>query len=109
MKLNMKKIGIGCIMLVLVALLGVASWLMLRDKTTEGTQTAKNSLGIEWYDENGKEFTITTVEELYEFGELSYHYDFAGQTIKLGADIVVNEGDAADWAQVMPEREWESI
>ena len=109
MKRNIKKIGIGCIMLVLVALLGVAAWLIFRGKAAEQVQTAKNKLDVEWYDANGKEFTISTVEELYEFGKLSYHYDFKGQTIKLGADIVVNEGDAADWIDVMPEREWESI
>jgi hypothetical protein len=68
-----------------------------------------NVLGVAWYDEDGSDFTITTADELYEFAELSGHYDFKGQTIKLGADIVVNEGDAADWEFVLPERLWYPI
>jgi len=68
-----------------------------------------NVLGVAWYDEDGTDFTITTADELYEFAELSGHYDFKGQTIKLGADIVVNEGDAADWEFNLPERLWYPI
>ena len=96
-------------MVVLVALLGVAAWLITRNMAKEGMQTAKNELGIEWYDENGTEFTITTMEELYDIAELSMYYDFAGQTIKLGADLVDNEGNAADWKDVEPDNLWESI
>lgn len=110
MKQKMKKIYIGCILLVMILLLGGAAWLIFgkREATTD-VKNAKNKLGVEWYDQNGKEFTITTVEEFYEFAELSEYYDFAGQTIKLGADIVVNEGNAADWAKEMPKYTWESI
>lgn len=112
MKQNVKKIVIGCTMFVLVLLLGLAGWLILDKKeTTEGEQIAKNELGIEWYDENETEFTITTAEQLYEFAQLSTYYDFAGQTVYLGADIVVNEGDADDWAvsKSFPKKNWQSI
>jgi len=96
-------------MLSLVLLLGLAAWLITRNRAAEETQIAKNLLDVDWYDENGTEFTITTREELFDLVELSYFYDFAGQTIKLGADIVVNEGNAADWQNEQPEYEWESI
>lgn len=68
-----------------------------------------NVLNVAWYHENGTEFTISTVEELYELAALSEHYDFKDQTIKLGADIIVNEGNAADWEFTYPERLWEPI
>ncbi|MBR2149474.1 MAG: hypothetical protein IJ965_08635, partial [Campylobacter sp.] len=35
--------------------------------------------------------------------------DFAGQTIKLGADIVVNEGNAEDWLKKAPAKKWQPI
>ena len=109
MKQNMKKIVIGCTLSVLVILMGVAAWLIFHKAPVTGEQVAKNELGIDWYDPTAKEFTITTREELFELEELSYYYDFAGQTIYLGADIVVNEGNAADWENEKPEYEWESI
>ena len=68
-----------------------------------------NKLGVAWYDPEGKEFTITTADELYEFAALSDYYNFVGQTVKLGADIVVNEGNAADWAEKAPAKKWAAI
>ena len=68
-----------------------------------------NVLGVAWYDESGTEFTIDTIEELREFAALSEHYDFEGQTIKLGADIVDNEGTAMDWWDEVPEHLWNPI
>ncbi|MBQ8804036.1 MAG: hypothetical protein IJZ53_10400 [Tyzzerella sp.] len=62
-----------------------------------------------WYDVNATEFTITTADELYDLAELSETYDFKGQTIKLGADIVVNEGDAEEWVEKAPRRRWHPI
>lgn len=112
MKKKMKKIGIASIMLVLVLLLGLAAWLIFgKRETNVRVQEAANELGIEWYNEGEKEFTLTTAEELFEFAELANYYDFAGQTIKLGADIVVNEGNAEDWAnkREYPKKVWESI
>ena len=71
MKQRMKKIYIGCTMLILVALLGVAAWLIARNVAKQDVQTAINELGIEWYDENETEFTITTMEELYDIAKQS--------------------------------------
>ena len=71
--------------------------------------TTYNKLGVEWYDEDGKEFTITTADELYELAALSDFYTFEGQTIRLGADIVVNEGNAKDWGETPPSKKWYPI
>lgn len=68
-----------------------------------------NKANVEWYDENGKEFVITTADELYGMIALSDFYDFKDQTIKLGADIVVNEGNAEEWAKKGPSRKWYPI
>lgn len=112
MKQNMKKIAIAGTMLVLVLLLGVAGWLILgKRRIAQQMQEEINALGIEWYSEDETEFTITTVEEFYEFAKLSTYYDFEGQTVKLGADLVLNEGNAEDWAArtAIPENIWESV
>jgi len=98
-----KKIGIILIVAVVVALLLMAGAWLSRYLITGRTGIIS---GIEWYDENKKEFTLTTAEQLYEFAELSYFYNFEGQTIKLGADIVVNEGNAEDWANDAPRKKW---
>ena len=70
---------------------------------------AGNLAGIDWYNTYDKEFVIKTEEELYDLATLSNYYDFAGQTIKLGADIVVNEGSAEDWKEHAPSKKWQPI
>ena len=65
-----------------------------------------NLLDITWYKECEKEFVISTVEELYEFARLSDFYNFEGQTIKLGNNIVINNGNARDWKESPPEKRW---
>ena len=62
-----------------------------------------------WYDASKTEFTITTVEQLYGLASLSANNSFAGKTIKLGADITVNEGDASKWASQAPAYVWSPI
>ncbi len=93
------------IVVVLATASGLGIWLMNRSAQT-GTG---NVLGVAWYDESGTEFTISTADELYELAELSKHYDFKEQTIKLGADITVNEGNAEDWLKLYPKRQWYPI
>ena len=70
---------------------------------------AGNLAGIDWYNLHEKEFVISTEKELYELATLSNYYDFEGQTIKLGADIIVNEGDAEDWHEEAPSKKWQPI
>ena len=104
--MNKKIIGLVAAVVAILALIGVGIWKLSGRSDVE---TTGNRLGIEWYDINGKEFTITTTEQLYEFAELSNYYDFKNQTIKLGADIVVNEGTASEWEKNAPSRKWSPI
>ena len=102
-----KKIGLTLMMVALVGLLvafAIGVFMSNRQDTPTG-----NLADVEWYDENQEEFTITTAEELYDVVTLSYFYDFSGQTIKLGADIVVNEGNAEEWSEKAPKRKWHPI
>ena len=102
-----KIIGLSAAVVLLLAVIGVGIFTIFGKKTVETTEG--NRLDVEWYDVNAKEFTITTADELYEISALSSYYNFKGQTIKLGADIVVNEGNATDWAKEAPERKWSPI
>jgi len=106
MKRKKKQIAvISCIILVLVAFLGVAVWFIIKPK--EEVKIASEDVSIEWYSLNEKEFIISTADELFEFAQLSRTYDFKGQTIKLGADIVVNEGNVEDYVGTFPDRLWD--
>lgn len=71
---------------------------------------------ISWYTttDEGATFTLTTAEQLYGLAQLARTNTFAGQTIKLGNDIVLNEVDAtilAKWkaGSAIPDKEWTSI
>ncbi|MBR4767569.1 MAG: hypothetical protein IK088_01195, partial [Lachnospiraceae bacterium] len=112
MKKAVKVILLSLGIIVLLAAAGVGIWLLTKKEApieNEDQPKKGNVLGVEWYDEDGTEFTLNTIEELREFAALSEHYDFEGQTIKLGADIVDNEGNAADWEDVIPEHLWKPI
>jgi len=65
-----------------------------------------NKANITWYSEEEETFTISTVKELYDLAILSDFYDFKGQTIILDADLVVNEGNAEEWDEKAPDRQW---
>ena len=93
-----KIIGIVCVSLgsiLLSILLAFGVFTLIKNKNVA---TTGNVLGVSWYNETDKSFTISTVEQLYEVAELAKFYKFKGQTIKLAADLVVNEGNAEDWA-----------
>ena len=63
-----------------------------------------------WYDTTAnKTFELTTKEQLLGFAQLSWQYDFKTQTIKLGADIFINKGDASAWGTQAPESVWTPI
>ena len=96
-------IGIASLLTVVFTTLGV---LYVLERKKAMNEVASN---ISWYDENETEFVITTKEELYGLAKLSDKYDFKGQTIKLGADIVVNEGTASDWDTKTPSNRWSPI
>ncbi len=103
----MKKktiILVSCLTALLTAAAGVAGWLSVRD----GSSDEKNRAGIEWYNPDVPEYTITTAQELYDMAQLSRYYDFAGQTFLLGNDIVFNEGTPEEWGKEPPESLWKS-
>jgi hypothetical protein len=54
---------------------------------------------ISWYTPGKKEYTIKTAAQLYGLARLAFGGEkFEGVTIKLGADIVINTGNANEWA-----------
>jgi len=101
------KIAVSSIVVVLVSAAlatGILALIWYRNVSTFG-----NVLGVSWYNEKDSEFTITTAEELCEMAKLSDFYTFEGQTVKLGADIVLNEGNAQDWEKKAPADKWMPI
>lgn len=106
MKKILKVFGISFLVIVISAAAAVGLLELVRDRNVAATG---NVLGVSWYNESEKEFTITTNKELVEFAELSNFYSFKGQTVKLGADIVLNEGNATDWETQAPSKRWKSI
>ncbi|MDR0516476.1 MAG: hypothetical protein LBH25_05460 [Fibromonadaceae bacterium] len=63
---------------------------------------------IAWYNSPQTEFVITTAEALAGLAKLVNNgNDFAGKTIKLGADIMLNDtANWQDWANNPPANEW---
>jgi len=103
-----RKIMLATIFSVLIlGLLGVGGYLLYTNFFA-GQETG-NLAGVEWYSETGEEFTISSADELYDLAKLSQYYDFKGQTVKLDADIVINEGNAEDWNEAAPARKWNTI
>ena len=65
---------------------------------------------ISWYSESATEFTLTTSAELLGLAKLvDDGKTFSGKTVKLGGDIVFNEGTASAWATTAPENIWNPI
>lgn len=61
------------------------------------------TVDMEWYnsDPSAKEYTLTTAAQLVGLATLTnstYKKTFEGQKIILGANIVINEGDASTWS-----------
>ena len=63
-----------------------------------------------WYDDSDT-YILYNAADLYGFSKLSQDEDnnFEGKKVQLGADIVVNEGDAEDWAESAPYYSWKAI
>ena len=55
---------------------------------------------------NSKEVTITTADQLMAFMQISKSMSFEGWTIKLGADMIINTGDASTWGTAAPAHKW---
>ena len=72
--------------------------------TVVGSSAEPAVADTSWYDSSQSEFIITTPNQL--LGISSIGSTFSGKTIKLGADIVFNEGDAAAWGTKIPKNVW---
>lgn len=64
-----------------------------------------------WYDaeSTSKDVTLTTPAQLAGFSQLSQTNNFLNWTIRLGADMVLNTGDAAEWGTTAPANAWTPI
>ena len=109
MKKKTKILVLIIAVLLALAAVAVGIWFFVLRRSADPETVSGNKAGVSWYDEKGTEFVINTADELYDVMTLSEFYDFKGQTIKLGADITVNEGDAASWEEQAPKRKWYPI
>lgn len=73
------------------------------------SQSPAQAVDTRWYDASESEYTLMDSGDLYGFAMLSQTNAFKDKTIKLGADIVVNKGTAAEWGSVAPDFAWLSI
>jgi len=106
-----KKWEILIVSLVFVLLLGgIGGFLFVKsNKEDVKENVVQYEWNTAWYDDSKDEYVITSKEELFGLAELSKTVDFKGKTIKLGNDIVINEGDAKDWETTAPELNWMPI
>ena len=75
-----------------------------------GTTHVPGTPDTTWYKDGETSFTLTTADQLFGFAELvNEGILFEGVTIKLGADIVINEGEAFSWKTTAPARKWTPI
>lgn len=108
MKKMKKSTEIILVSLVFLLLFGgIGGFLFMKfNKEEVKENVVKYEWNTAWYDESAEEYVITTKEELFGLAELSETIDFKGKTIKLGNDIVINEGNAKDWETKAPELSW---
>ena len=90
----------------LLATLAIATGAWAQGNVWNGTANT------DWYGDGSEtEFTITTAAQLAGLAELvNGGNDFAGRTITLGADIILNNTtNWQDWATNPPDNEWTAI
>jgi len=73
------------------------------------SQSVTQAVDTRWYDSSESEYVLKDSGDLYGFALLSQTNSFQNKTIKLGADIVVNKGTAAEWGSTAPDFAWLSI
>ena len=70
----------------------------------------KEAFDTSWYNEDKQVFVLEDIGDFYGFAELSKETNFAGKTVKLANDIIVNAGSAEDWAAgSTPDNIWTPI
>lgn len=104
---HLKKI---CCILVVIFLFTT----LLTGCVNKGNSKDDKKLDTSWYKENKNEFILKTSGQLYGFAKLSQEKSFEGKTVKLGADIVLNDVDESvlqQWKtqQALAERQWQPI
>ncbi len=71
------------------------------DQTVSGrtSDTYNGTPDTTWYNTTATTFTLTTAEQFMGIAKLvnAGTTTFSGKTIKLGADIIINTGDASTW------------
>ena len=97
MKKNLIKIIVPIVLI--VAFLAAGALLA-------GKVLLEKQVDVSWYSDEETEFIIETADQLYELVEIAEAKDLSGKTFKLGADIVVNEGNADEWKENGPSRRW---
>jgi len=106
----MKKL-IATILTLVLVISGMV-YLKPADTVQAASDTWDGTVDTDWYtgNETAAEYTLTTAEQLAGLASLVNNWtNFAGKTIKLGADIVLNEGSEADWAKTPPANKWVPI
>lgn len=98
----MKRILSVC--LTFCMLLGAVSGLSLLTGATGSAAVWDGSKDTSWYNTTDKTFTLTDAADLAGFASIVNgtaegiaQSNFLGKTVKLGADILLNAGDAASW------------
>lgn len=107
---KMKK-TVAVILTLVLFVCGVAVPLKNYAAKASEVTTWRGGVDTTWYrDTSAKEYIITTPEELAGLAHLvNGGMTFAGQTVYLGEDIVLNEGDASTWGTNAPKNEWKPI
>ena len=59
-----------------------------------------------WFDEGKQTYVLDSLADLRGFQDLLKSENFKGKTLKLAADITLNEGNAKDWRKNPPANEW---
>jgi len=79
--------------------------------TSSGSSIWDGTKDTSWYSDTGSTFTITTAEQLAGFAELvNGGKDFSGKTVKLGADIALNDvSNVSKWETTAPKNTWTPI
>lgn len=63
-----------------------------------------------WYKDDANEFILTSADQLYGFAKLvNEGKDFAGKTVKLGKNMIINESKVDSWTSAAPNHKWTPI
>ena len=94
----------------LLMLLIVVANIPISMVTALGEPMWSGGIDTSWYSDSGTQFTINTPEEFAGFSALAAQdKTFAGKTVRLGADIYLNEGNFTQWMVTGKANKWTPI